>query len=64
MDEGKQKGQSIYLASLSKVLAKKHEIMVTAREIMDSLQEMFGQPSSQIEHNFSIMNGVTADGPR
>ncbi|XP_022158653.1 uncharacterized protein LOC111025112 [Momordica charantia] len=33
------------LASMSDVLAKKHENMVTTREIMDSLQDMFGQPS-------------------
>ncbi|XP_022156712.1 uncharacterized protein LOC111023556 [Momordica charantia] len=39
------------LASTSDVLAKKHESMVTAREIMDSLQDMFGQPSIQARHN-------------
>ncbi|KAA0063887.1 gag/pol protein [Cucumis melo var. makuwa] len=41
---------SLYmLASLSDILSKKHEIMVTARQIMDSLREMFGQPSIQIK---------------
>ncbi|XP_038895760.1 uncharacterized protein LOC120083926 [Benincasa hispida] len=30
------------LASLIEVLAKKHESMITAREIMESLHEMFG----------------------
>ena len=37
------------LASMSDILSKKHEIMVTARQIMDSLREMFGQPSIQIK---------------
>ncbi|XP_038891704.1 uncharacterized protein LOC120081101 [Benincasa hispida] len=36
------------LASLSEVLAKKHKIMVAARQIMDSLKEMFGQPPIQL----------------
>ena len=34
---------------MSDILRKKHEIMVTARQIMDSLREMFGQPSIQIK---------------
>ncbi|XP_038882260.1 uncharacterized protein LOC120073488 [Benincasa hispida] len=38
------------LASISDVLNKKHEVMLTAREIMASLQEMFGQPSSSVRH--------------
>ncbi|KAA0041279.1 gag/pol protein [Cucumis melo var. makuwa] len=37
------------LASMSDILSKKHEIMVTARQIMDSLREMFGQSSIQIK---------------
>ncbi|KAA0056413.1 gag/pol protein [Cucumis melo var. makuwa] len=37
------------LASMSDILSKKHEIMVTARQIKDSLREMFGQPSIQIK---------------
>ncbi|KAA0035469.1 gag/pol protein [Cucumis melo var. makuwa] len=36
------------LASMSYILSKKHEIMVTAYQIMDSLREMFGQQSIQI----------------
>ncbi|XP_050937748.1 uncharacterized protein LOC127148308 [Cucumis melo] len=46
-----EKARAYILASLSKVLAKKHESMLTAREIMDSLQEMFGQASYQIKHD-------------
>lgn len=38
-------------ASLTEVLAKMHETMLTAREIMESLVEMFGQPSSQLRHD-------------
>ncbi|XP_022158062.1 uncharacterized protein LOC111024637 [Momordica charantia] len=38
------------LASISDVLAKKHENSVITKEIMDSLQSMFGQPSSQARH--------------
>lgn len=34
------------LASLSDVLNKKHEAMMNARQIMESLQKMFGQPFS------------------
>ncbi|KAA0063152.1 gag/pol protein [Cucumis melo var. makuwa] len=37
------------LASMSDILSKKHEIMLIARQIMDSLREMFGQPSIQIK---------------
>ena len=36
------------LASLSDVLAKKHEAMVNAWMIMESLKEFFGYPSIQI----------------
>jgi len=46
-----EKARAYILASLSEVLAKKHESMLTAREIMDSLQEMFGQASYQIKHD-------------
>ncbi|KAA0060254.1 gag/pol protein [Cucumis melo var. makuwa] len=49
--KGNEKGRAYILASLSEVLAKKHESMLTAREIMDSLQEMFGQASYQINHD-------------
>ncbi|KAA0054556.1 hypothetical protein E5676_scaffold519G00200 [Cucumis melo var. makuwa] len=37
------------LASMSDILSKKHEIMVIARQIMDSFREIFGQPSIQIK---------------
>ncbi|KAA0054368.1 gag/pol protein [Cucumis melo var. makuwa] len=43
------KARVYILASMSYILSKKHEIMVTARQIMDSLREMFGQPSIQIK---------------
>ncbi|KAA0056221.1 gag/pol protein [Cucumis melo var. makuwa] len=43
------KARLYILASMSDILSKKHEIMVTARQIMDSLREMFGQPSIQIK---------------
>ncbi|KAA0052189.1 DNA-binding protein HEXBP-like [Cucumis melo var. makuwa] len=42
------------LASMSNILSKKHEIMVTARHIMDSLREMFGQPSIQIKQEANV----------
>ncbi|KAA0056449.1 gag/pol protein [Cucumis melo var. makuwa] len=46
------KNPSAYiLPSLSEVLTKKHESMLTAREIMDSLQEMFRQTFYQIKHD-------------
>ncbi|KAA0060200.1 gag/pol protein [Cucumis melo var. makuwa] len=35
---------------MSDVLAKKHESLATAKEIMDSLREMFGQPSWSLRH--------------
>ena len=38
------------LASLFDVLAKKHEAIVIARMIIESLQEIFGQPSIQIRN--------------
>ncbi|KAA0067044.1 gag/pol protein [Cucumis melo var. makuwa] len=43
------KARLYILASMSDILSKKHEIMVTARQIMDSLRDMFGQPSIQIK---------------
>ena len=42
------KARVYILASMSYILSKKHEIMVTAYQIMDSLREMFGQQSIQI----------------
>ncbi|XP_022155999.1 uncharacterized protein LOC111022974 [Momordica charantia] len=44
------KAKVYILASISDVLAKKHENMVNAQEIMDSLRDMFGQPSIQARH--------------
>ncbi|KAA0041922.1 gag/pol protein [Cucumis melo var. makuwa] len=38
------------LASMSNVLAKKHESLVTAKEKMDSLKGMFGQPEWSLRH--------------
>ncbi|KAA0037366.1 gag/pol protein [Cucumis melo var. makuwa] len=35
---------------MSDVLAKKHESLATTKEIMDSLREMFGQPSWSLIH--------------
>ncbi|KAA0067544.1 gag/pol protein [Cucumis melo var. makuwa] len=35
--------------SMSDILSKKHEIMVTVCQIIDSLREMFGQQSIQIK---------------
>ncbi|TYK29862.1 gag/pol protein [Cucumis melo var. makuwa] len=35
---------------MSDVLAKKHESLATAKEIMDSLREMFGQSSWSLRH--------------
>ncbi|XP_022158202.1 uncharacterized protein LOC111024739 [Momordica charantia] len=41
------KAKVYIFASISDVLAKKHDRMVTTREIMDSLRDMFGQQSIQ-----------------
>ncbi|KAA0064270.1 gag/pol protein [Cucumis melo var. makuwa] len=38
------------LASMSDVLAKKHKSLATAKEIMDSLKGMFGQPEWSLTH--------------
>ena len=46
-----EKVEAYILASLYEVLAKKHELMLTAREIVDSLQKMFGQASYHIKHD-------------
>ena len=37
------------LASMSDILSRKREIVVTARQIMHSLREMFGQSSIHIK---------------
>ena len=39
------------LASISDVLAKKHDARGTAKEIMESLKGMFGQPSFSFRHD-------------
>ncbi|XP_038896470.1 uncharacterized protein LOC120084725 [Benincasa hispida] len=44
-----EKAKVYILASLSKVLAKKHEAMVSGWEIMKSLREIFGQPATHSE---------------
>ena len=44
------KARVYILASFSNALNKKYEAVMNARQIMESLQEMFGQPSSQIRH--------------
>ncbi|TYK23143.1 gag/pol protein [Cucumis melo var. makuwa] len=43
------KARVYILGSMSDILSKKHEIMVIACQIMDSLREMFGQSSIQIK---------------
>ncbi|XP_038879182.1 uncharacterized protein LOC120071154 [Benincasa hispida] len=45
-----EKARAYILASISNVLNKKHEVMPISHEIMASLQEMFGQPSSFVRH--------------
>ncbi|TYK09785.1 gag/pol protein [Cucumis melo var. makuwa] len=42
------KARVYILASMFDILSKKYEIMVTTRQIMYSLREMFGQPSIHI----------------
>ncbi|XP_022157632.1 uncharacterized protein LOC111024294 [Momordica charantia] len=44
------KARVYILASMTDVLAKKHEPLMTAKEIMDSLKAMFGEPSSTLRH--------------
>ncbi|TYK21885.1 gag/pol protein [Cucumis melo var. makuwa] len=45
-----EKAHIYILASMSNVLTKKHESLAHAKEIMDSLREMFGQPSLPLRH--------------
>ncbi|XP_038891642.1 uncharacterized protein LOC120081034 [Benincasa hispida] len=45
------KAKVYILVGLTKVLIEKHETMITAREIMESLCDMFGKPSSQAMHD-------------
>ena len=52
------------LAGLTEVLAKKHETMINAREIIESLHNMFRQLSTHIKHDAlssSSMPGWTRD---
>ncbi|XP_038882362.1 uncharacterized protein LOC120073628 [Benincasa hispida] len=45
-----EKARIYILASMSDVFAKKHEYLATAKEIIDSLREMFGQTSWSLRH--------------
>ncbi|KAA0040310.1 gag/pol protein [Cucumis melo var. makuwa] len=45
-----EKARVYILASMSDVLAKKHESLATTKEIMDSLKGMFGQPEWSLRH--------------
>ncbi|XP_038889295.1 uncharacterized protein LOC120079204 [Benincasa hispida] len=45
-----EKARVYILASMSDVLAKKHESLATTKEIIDSLREIFGQPSWSPRH--------------
>ncbi|TYK03174.1 gag/pol protein [Cucumis melo var. makuwa] len=45
-----EKARVYILASMSDVLAKKHESLATAKEIMDSLKGMFRQPEWYLRH--------------
>ena len=49
--QANEKARVYILASIADVLVKKVERMVTAKEIMESMQEMFGQKSSQLKHD-------------
>ena len=44
------KARVYILANIFDVLAKKHDVMGTAKEIMESLKGMFGQPSFSLRH--------------
>ena len=45
-----EKARVYILTSMFEVLAKKHESLATAKEIMDSLRTMFGQPEWSLRH--------------
>ncbi|KAA0063164.1 gag/pol protein [Cucumis melo var. makuwa] len=45
-----EKARVYILVSMSDVLAKKHKSLAMVKEIMDSLREMFGQPSWSLRH--------------
>ncbi|XP_038880407.1 uncharacterized protein LOC120072061 [Benincasa hispida] len=46
-----EKAQVYILATISDLLSKKHERLATAKEFMDFLQGLFGQPSTFIMHD-------------
>ncbi|KAA0064290.1 gag/pol protein [Cucumis melo var. makuwa] len=50
------KARLYILTSMSDILSKKHEIMVTAHQIMDSLREMFGQSSIHIKQEANVVH--------
>ncbi|KAA0035827.1 gag/pol protein [Cucumis melo var. makuwa] len=50
MIKANKKARVYILASMSDVLAKKHESLATAKKIMDSLKGMFGQLEWSIRH--------------
>ena len=52
------------LAAMNEVLRTKHEGLETAREIMESLQQMFGRPSEQAHHEAvkAVMNSKMKNG--
>ena len=43
------------LSSMSDILSKKHETMVTARQIMDSLQEMFKKNKREGKYDLLVL---------
>ncbi|XP_038888121.1 uncharacterized protein LOC120078020 [Benincasa hispida] len=49
--QANKKAQAYIFASLNDVLDKKHEPMIIAHKIMESLRGMFGQPSMQLRHD-------------
>ena len=43
------------LSSMSNILSKKHETMVTTRQIMDSLQEMFKKNKRESKYDLLVL---------
>ncbi|XP_024026775.1 uncharacterized protein LOC112093128 [Morus notabilis] len=58
------KARCYMLAAMNEVLRTQHKGLVTAREIMDTLQRMFGCPSDSARHAAvkAIMNGRMKNG--
>ncbi|XP_038885778.1 uncharacterized protein LOC120076068 [Benincasa hispida] len=52
------------LVGLTEVLIKKNETMTIAHEIMESLHDMFGKPSSQAMHDALKVHLQCTDGRR